>query len=121
MTTQLDGPFRGLAFTLSNALGKLGRIEYVITSGYNTTAGAATQSVNTTKQVRGVLASYAASEIDGTYVRRGDLRWEVPAKPIDEPRPNDTALIDGTRYTILAVDSVFSGDLVALYRLQLRR
>lgn len=123
----LDRPMRTVAKTLSDKLGKQGTIEYVATGGYSPSTGKAAQS--TTKAITaGALSSYREHEIDGTTVKRGDLKWKVPAKDLPRPHANDVVDFGETtpsgiriRYTILAVDAVHSGDQPALYTLQLRR
>lgn len=123
----LDGPLRAVAKNLARTFGREGTIEYVSTGGYNTTTGTAGQST-TSETVQGAVENYSSREIDGTTVLRGDLKWTIAAKDIDEPRPNDLVDFgeetpDGKRirWTVVDPHPVYSGEQVALYEVQLRR
>ena len=124
----LDQPMRKVAKSVVRKFGKQGTIEYVATGGYNPSTGVASQSSAKTAVVRGALTEYAEREIDGTVVKRGDLKWSVHALDVDEPNVNDVVdfgeeTTDGNRirYTIIGVKRVHSGDESALHILQLRR
>ena len=65
---------------------------------------------------------YKDREIDGTTILRGDTYILVPALNIGvAPDPQtDVVIINNTQYKIVFNKIVYSGDLAALYRLQLR-
>ena len=125
----LDAPLRAVAKNLTRKFGTRGTVDYVTTGGYNPVTGLASAGAPEPVPVYGSVERYAASEIDGTTVRRGDVKWTVPAKDIDRPRVNDLATLDGdvnadgeaNRYTIVSVQSIYSGEEHALHVLQLRR
>lgn len=124
----LDAPFRSLATTLVGKFGKSATLGHIYTGAYNPVTGVASQS-ESTLTVRGVVERYGTSEIDGVNVLRGDVKWTVAAAAVTKtPSPNDTVDFgettaggDPVLYTVLAVEPVYSGDLPALYVLQLRR
>lgn len=121
MASPLDAPLRAVAKTLMRQFGAEGLIEYVQTGGYDTTTGLASSSAPLTATVNGIIESFGNAEIDGTLVKRGDLKWTIAAKDVDRPRINDLVTIDAVRYTVQSVRSEWSGEEQALHVLQLRR
>lgn len=119
--TLLDGPLRAVTDSLLGQFGALGTIGYVTTGEYNPSTGKASQDEGVTASTRGIVEQYRKAEIDGTVVLRGDFKWSVPALGITKPSPNDTVTLDSVRYTVVNVESVYSGDEAALHVLQLRR
>lgn len=124
----LDAPMRAVAKRLGRTFGKQGTIESVSTGGYNPSTGKASSGTSDEVTAYGVVEEYDASEIDGTTIRRGDVKWTIPAKGIARPRPNDLVTFDDedaegevNRYTVVMVRSTYSGDEQALHELQLRR
>lgn len=118
--TVLDGPMRAVAKNLLGTVGTVGTIEYISTGAYNPSTGEAPSGADSSTQARGTAEDYRDSEINGTTVKRGDVKWTVHAKGIDRPKVNDLATLAGVRYTIMDVGRVMSGDEAALYVLQLR-
>lgn len=60
--------------------------------------------------------------IDGTLVRRGDLKTHLAATtaPVVPEATGDRLILSATTYEVLAVEPVMSGAVVAYYTLHLR-
>jgi hypothetical protein len=69
---------------------------------------------------------YALKDIDGTIIKRGDVRLIVAPKQsdgTDMPIPaadTDTMLFDGTTYSVVGVDPLKPADESVLYYVQAR-
>jgi hypothetical protein len=124
MTTPLDGPLPPVAAKLIAKFGKRATLR-TVTSVYNPALG---RTVDTEVDVpmRGILEDYSGMQMGGNAetgegILRGDKKFTIAAHGLEEPSPEARVLIDGTGWGIIKVDSVYSGDLAALFVLQIRR
>lgn len=75
-----------------------------------------------TAVVRAVLSDFQASQIDGTIIRREDKKALVAADGLKYVPSTSDLIIDGEiQYTIVNVETIAPGDVVLVYKLQLRR
>lgn len=78
-------------------------------------------------ETKGVVEEYPAalmlagqSSDDG--IRRGDKKLTIAAHGLtDPPTPEVTVRIDGLVYQVVTVDATYTGELIGLYTLQIRR
>lgn len=66
---------------------------------------------------------YKHNQVDGTRIRMNDLQIILATKDqtvVPDPA-TDTLLIAGVSYTIVDVESIYTGDEAAAYTLQIRR
>lgn len=125
MTGALDTEMRQVAVDLIDEFGKALTIVREEQS-YDPSTG---QTITTTVEVS-VNASpprdYSLARIDGTLIQAGDTVVQVAAQGLDlgtpdAPQPTDKVEIDGSRWGIVQIGKVYSGDLIALYTLHLRK
>lgn len=66
--------------------------------------------------------AYAKKYIDGQSVHEGDMMTMVAASGLTfDPATGMQVLFDGTKWNIVRVSPIYSGDLIAVYELQLRQ
>jgi hypothetical protein len=123
MTGALDAEMRALAVELTDEFGKTvtlrrpGETTFDETTGESTTGSPSTQDVAATPP-----REYASDQIDGSLIRRGDLRLSVPAKGLTfVPAVFDQVVLDGQTWGIQRVMPKYSGEQAAMYELQVRR
>lgn len=110
MTGALDGTLRGLASQLSKDLGKL--VTYVDGSG----------EVPETDIAATPPQGASAETFGSSLIEDGARSVGLPALDMPKaPTTSDRVKMDGATWQITKVDPLFSGDLVALYNVQLRR
>ena len=115
----LDAGFRWLAKTLSTAFGTDITITYVTAGSFNPTTQTATPSTSTSS-VPAVISEFDVLEVNG-LVEAGDVKVDVPALGITEPKADDTVTIGSDVFQVVSVRTTYSGDQAALYELQVRR
>lgn len=72
-------------------------------------------------EVKVVLTSYKASEIDGDRILASDVLGLIfPETDVPVPQPNDFLAIGEISYRIIYNDKIMAGDTVALSQVQLR-
>ena len=65
---------------------------------------------------------YHESLVNGDNIRKGDVRVWLPAGGLEfTPVINASVTIDGTVWTVMDVQPVYSGEKIAIYGLQLRK
>jgi len=69
----------------------------------------------------GVRTSYSAKDVDGTIIRRDDVRIILSPDGIPEPVPGDVIVFDGSTYTVIAVDAWNYAGLFCGYSVQARK
>jgi hypothetical protein len=78
------------------------------------------QIAATTFTGNGAAFNYNKSEVDGTIVQNGDIRFLVEATAT-EPANDDTVTIDNIIYTVMSIKPTSPAGTVVIYELQLRR
>lgn len=109
-----------LALDLLGRKGQQITITTVTTGAYNPATG----GVSNTETVQtgvGLPIAYKASEIDGTNIRRGDVKVIVAASGLTEPKVNGQVSFIGFTGTIKNVEIVFPDGNPIIYRLQVRK
>tara|TARA_R110000787_G_scaffold42303_2_gene103988 strand:+ start:3292 stop:3654 length:363 start_codon:yes stop_codon:yes gene_type:complete len=91
-------------------------------STYDPTTGKSTV-VSTSHAVRVTPpAPFKSSFSDGKLIKHGDVSVLLPAKLLTfTPSLSASVTIDGSVFTIIALDSLYSGANIAAYDLQLRQ
>lgn len=112
--------FVALALDLLGRKGQQITITTVTTGAYNPATG----GVSNTETVQtgvGVPVGYKASEIDGTNIRRGDVKVIVAGSGITEPKVNGQVSFIGFTGTIKNVEVVAPDGTPIVYKLQVRK
>jgi len=120
MTGGLDADLRATAVELADELGK--QITHVrITQSYDPTTGQTTET-ETTESVNAVPPQELdLSRVDGSLIQTGDTFVGLPAPSVSQvPSSNDSIRFDGDTWSVVRVQPIYSGEKVALYRVQLR-
>ena len=115
----LDAGMIGLARSLSTAFGTDVTITYVTAGSFNPATQTATPSTSTSS-VPAVISTFDLLEVSG-LVEAGDVKVDVPAQGVTEPKSDDTVTIGSDVYQVISVRTTYSGDQAALYELQVRR
>ena len=115
----LDAGFRGLARSLSSAFGTDITITYVTAGSFNPTTQTATPSTSTSA-VPAVISQFDVLEINGLG-EAGDVKVDVPALGITEPKADETVPTGSDVFQVVSVRTTYSGAPAALYELQVRR
>lgn len=112
--------------SIAMALDLLGRkgqpitITAITTGTYSTVTGGVTSAEDVQTGV-GVLVGYKASEIDGTNIKRGDVKVIVAASGLTEPKVNGLVSFIGFTGTIKNVEIVAPDGTPIVYKLQVRK
>lgn len=120
--TELDLEIPGLASELIDEYGKsigFGRVE---PGKYDTSTGTAAPA-GVPSTVKAIVEPYRGQRLLAGLVEAGDMKLTIAAEsfPDGEPTTEDTAVIDGVEFTVVNVLPTYSGELVALYEIQVRR
>lgn len=129
MTTELDAELGPLALEVINEFGKLITITS-IAAGDIDTATDTVALVPTSVAVRAIVEDYqlkgrhipesamSGQDYGQGFLRAGSKKITVAALGITEPQPGDTVTVDANTYSVIGVETVYSGDLACLYILR---
>lgn len=110
------------ALALVNRLGKTVAFKVPASQTYNPATGVVTETGST--DVSAVVtppSAYHVRLVDGDMIRQGDVKVSVPASGLSfTPVPGQKVVIDSKTWHVVAVRPVYTGELIALYELQLR-
>ena len=117
----LDAKMRSTASRLLAKFGKAVPITVVVKT-YSPSSGAFTVTSTTTTTVNGAVSEFSAGITGNADVISGDLKVTIAAMDLtQEPLAGDTVVIDGQTYKVINVFPTYSGELVALWKLQVRK
>ena len=121
MTGALDAEIRPLASNLAREFGKT--VTFVqVSSSFDPSTGSNTETTTETSLAAAPPQSFRVENMDNSLIEKGDLVIGLPALDISiEPTTQDRIKIDGDTWSIIQVAPLFSGELAALYNLQVRR
>lgn len=123
MTTELDDILVPEVLAIVEQFGKLVRFAVPGSQVYDPTTGLSTErpALSITKKVS-PPQPYTIKLIDGENIKAGDACIWLPASGLTfTPVAGMKVTIDSAVWAIVAVDSVYTGELIALYGLQLRQ
>ena len=89
-------------------------------TAFNPVVGSSGAPVISTFTAYGAAFDYNKSEIDGTLVKRGDIRFLMNASAT-APALGDTVIIDSITYRVMNVKPTSPGGTVVIYEVQLRK
>ena len=128
MATALD---RALPPVAARLIAQFGKSITLIYPGagpvYDPETGTTIEGPPVEVETKGIVEEYPAmltlagqSSADG--IRRGDRKLTIAARGLPgPPTPECTVRIDGLVYQVVQVDATYTGELVGLYTLQIRR
>jgi len=117
----LDTRARATADKLIGKFGKSVTLTRVTEGTYDPSTGEMSGGSTTTETVAALVKDYNGIELLSGMVQAGDRKVKVAALNVSEPQINDTLTIDSLVYSVLAVKSIWSGEKVAIYELQVRK
>ena len=118
----LDGVLRPLAKSLFADIGKEVTLRRDNGTVFDPVTGTTAPDIEDFTITVTPPTSYSRELVDGTLVQTSDLQVSMAAQDAPTvPTLVDQILIDGTEYSIQAVEPIYSGDLPAFYRIQVRR
>jgi len=121
MTGALDAEMRDLAVELIDEYGKAITVVRESTS-FDPATGETTTTTTDHLVNSAPPEDFAFSRIDGTLIQQGDTVVQVQAKSLTiTPLDSDKIKIDGDNWNVVQVGKVYSGELVALFVVHLRR
>ncbi len=123
MATEFDTEFIALALELINEAGKQVAFKTVSQGAYDAATGkVAGGTVSTFSSKVSPPEAYHQRYIDGDTVQVGDVSIMLPSASAGfVPAINTVVTIDGLEWRVVGFNPVYSGEQVALYKLQLRR
>ena len=121
MPGKLDGVMVPLAKKLIGDFGKTVTYKQ-LSSSYDASTGKTTSAETASSAVIAPPAPYRQNRIDGSTIQNGDVTSSVAASAIAfVPAIGDRVDLNAVDWQVVGVNPVFSGELVALYELQLRQ
>lgn len=123
--TALDALARSAAASAIGQYGKAVVFRSVSQGAYDPATGLATQSTVDTS-CRGVMDGTSKVKLGFRFgsdlIQEGDLGITIAAASIPStPKPDDLVTIDGWDYVVVANQPTWSGDLIALHQLLVRK
>ena len=117
----LDARARTTALNLIEKFGKPVTLTVVTEGSYNPTTGDISGGSTTVAVPRAIIEDINGANYIQGLTEIGDRRVTIPALGYTEPKPNDKFTIDSDVYTVIAVETVWSGELAAIYISQVRK
>ena len=119
----LDATLRPVARQLINQFGKTVTLSKVTQGTYDPVSGTYSSGCTTDHTVKvSPPESYDQADIDGSLVQRDDFEVQLAALGAPAiPEIGDTITMDGESYSIITAPPVYSGELIAVYKLQCRK
>lgn len=118
MTSPLYASLKSTALGLLSDKGQSMTLTKRAAGTYDTATGTAAIT-ETTETVYGAVFDYAAKDIDGTLIKRGDKRVIMEASDL-VPTTTDTLTIGGVVHSIIEAVPVNPGGVVVIYKVQVR-
>jgi hypothetical protein len=122
----LDDPMGNLAEQIASVFGPTVTISRT-TRTYDPAAGTDSETVSAYSVKVAPPESYSSGLMgrEGSLVQAGDVKLLVPSRSLPSgfgapSAESDTVTLGGVEYAVVAVSSVWSGEQVAAYELQLR-
>ena len=91
-----------------------------VTAGFDPVTGIDTPASSTTFTGYGAAFDYNSSQIDGTLIKAGDIRFLFEATDT-APLEEDTTVIDSVIYVVKNVKKTSPAGTVVMYEVQLRK
>lgn len=109
--------------TAQKSLSKFGKVIMIssITQGvYDPSTGVMAGEASVITSHRAIIQDYNGYELVSGVILQGDRKVTIPALDITEPKTGDIVTFDAKDYSVIAVKFVWSGEMAALYKLQVR-
>lgn len=117
----LDAKARATALKLLNKFGKSVTLTMVTEGTYDPTTGDVSGSSTTTEIPKALIEDFNGVDYVSGLVEKGDRKITIPASGYTEPNPNDRFTVGSDVYTVVSVETVWSGEQAAIYISQVRK
>jgi hypothetical protein len=117
----LDAKARATALKLLNKYGKSVTHTIVTEGSYDPITGDVSAPSTTTEVPKALVEDFNGVDYISGLVEKGDRKLTIPASGFAEPKPNDRFTVGSDVYTVIAVETVWSGDQAAIYVSQVRK
>jgi len=117
----LDTKARNTANKMIAKFGKSITLTRVTEGSYDPTTGEMAASTNSTATLSALIQDYKPFEYVSGAIESGDRQVTIAALDATIPNIGDTITIDALVYSVISVKTVWSGELAALYELQVRK
>lgn len=117
----LDAKARATALKLINKFGKSVTHTIVTEGTYDPITGDVSAPSTSTEIPKAILEDFNGTDYLSGLVEKGDRKLMIPASGYGEPKPNDRFTVGSDVYTVVAVETVWSGEQAAIYISQVRK
>ncbi len=117
----LDTKARATSDRLIGKFGKSVTLTRVVEGTYDPSTGDMAAGSTTTQTVAALVKDFNGIELLSGAIQAGDRKVSIAALNATEPQIGDTMTVDTLVYNVLAVKSIWSGEKVAIYELQVRK
>lgn len=119
--TAIDTSSRALAVKMLTKFGKAIAFQSIVEGSYDPATGDMAANTVTSSNVQALIKDYNGIELMSGVIQQGDRKVTIAASGATLPQPSDKIVIDSETYNIIAVKTIWSGELAALYELQARK
>lgn len=117
----LDTRARATADKLLDKFGKSITLTSIVEGSYDPATGDMGAGTTTSTTHTAIIKDYNGIDFISGVVQAGDRKIMIAALGAPTPQPADKVTIDSEVYQVIAVRYVWSGELPALYELQVRK
>lgn len=120
--TELDGELPEVAEEIIAEFGKTIQFGQVGEGAYDTATSTYTPVIADPADIKAIVEPYRGQRMLAGLVEAGDMKLTIAARSLpDGATTEDVAVIDDVFFKVVNVLPTYSGDLVAIYELQVRR
>ena len=117
----LDTRARATADKLLDKFGKSITLTSIVEGSYDPATGDMGAGTTTSTTHTAIIKDYNGIDFIGGVIQSGDRKVMIAALGTTMPQPADKVTVDSEVYQVVAVRYVWSGELPALYELQVRK
>jgi hypothetical protein len=117
----LDARARSTADKLLDKFGKSITLTSIVEGTYDPATGELSGGTTTSTNHTAVIKDYNGIDFISGVVQAGDRKVMIAALGAPTPQPADKVTVDSEVYQVVAVRHIWSGELPALYEMQVRK
>jgi hypothetical protein len=117
----LDVKARNTADTLLNKFGKLITLTSIAEGSYDPATGDMSANTTTNTTHTAIIKDFNGVDFISGVIQSGDRKVTIAALNATTPQPSDKITIDSEVYQVVSVRHIWSGELPALYEMQVRK
>jgi hypothetical protein len=117
----LDARARSTANKMLTKFGKVITLSRITEGSYDPITGDMSASTTVSSSVYGLIKDYKPTEFTSGTIESGDKKVTISALNVALPCVGDTVTIDALNYCVISVGETWSGELAAMYQLQVRK